>query len=86
MSSYHEPLPLEQRVVSIGAIRDEVDSNPSLTDEEVEAIRNATDEQIADALRANWRSVEDLFYAAHDQLQVDVIQDLTLDYEEKQGL
>lgn len=85
MSSYHEPLPLEQRVVSIGAIRDEVHSNPRLTETQVKAIENATDDQIADALRANWRSVEDLFYAAHDQLQVDVIQDLALDYEKKWG-
>lgn len=85
MSSYEESRPVEQRVVSIGAIRDEIHFNPNLTEEEVEAIENATDDQIADALRANWRSVEDLFYSAHDQLQTDVVQDLAIDYRKKQG-
>lgn len=85
MSSYEESRPLEQRVVSIGAVRDEVVSNPSLTDEEVEAIRKATDDQIADALHANWRTVEDMFYAAHDTLQADTIRTLTEEYQEGQG-
>ena len=86
MSSYQEPLPLEQRVVSIGAIRDEVYSNPHLTESQVKAIENATDGQIADALRANWRSVEDLFYSAHDLLQMHTIDDLTGAYEQEHGL
>lgn len=85
MSSYQESRPLEQRVVSIGAIRDEVVSNPSLTDEEVEAIQKATDDQIADALHANWRTVEDMFYTAHDILQADTIRTLTEEYQEGQG-
>ena len=86
MSSYKENRSLEQRVVSIGAIRDEVEANPHLTESQVRAIEAATDDEIADSLRSNWRVAEDLFYAAHDQLQMAVVDDLTGRYEEKQGL
>lgn len=78
--------PIEQRVVSIGAIRDEVESNPSLTDAQVEAIKHSSNEDIADALAANWRSVEDLFFNAHDLLQMHTIDYLTGLYEERKGL
>lgn len=89
MSSYNEPLPLEQRVVPIGAIRQEIEDNPNLTEEEVEAIQHATNEQIAEALRANWHTVEDLFFQAHDTLQSMATAHLLIDFKndkkEKEG-
>lgn len=89
MSSYEESRPLEQRVVSIEAIRQEIEDNPNLTEEEVEAIENATDDQIADALRANWHTVEDLFFQAHDTLQSMATAHLLIDFKndkkEKEG-
>lgn len=82
----YENTPLEQKVVSIEAIRNEVGDNPGLTESQAAAIEHATDEDIADALRASWRSVEDLFFSAHDLLQIHTIDHLTGRYEEKQGL
>lgn len=82
----YENTPLEQRVVPIGAIRDEVEANPSLTESQVKAIEHATDEDIAEALSASWGSVEDLFYSAHDLLQIHTIDHLTGLYKEKKGL
>lgn len=83
MSSYEEPRTLEERLVSIGAIRDELDANPNLSEDEYKAIEHATDEQIREALAANWRTVEDLFYTAHDILQRDAIITLTELYLER---
>lgn len=85
MSSYQEPKTLEERVVSVGAIRDELESNPSLTEDEYAAIENATDEQIRNALAANWRTVEDMFYTVHDILQADTIRTLAEEYLDKKG-
>lgn len=83
----YENTPLEQKVVSIGAIRDEVEANPSLTESQAAAIEHATDEDIAEALRVNWKGlVEDLFFSAHDQLQMGAVDYLTGLYEERQGL
>lgn len=82
----YDDTPIEQRVVSIGAIREEVEANPSLTDTQVEAIKHSSNEDIEEALAANWRSVEDLFYHVHDILQERTVNYLTDLYEERKGL
>lgn len=69
--------PVEQRVVPIDGIRAEADDNPNLTETERAALSNATDTQIADALAAHWRGVEDLFFQVHDELQSDAVSALT---------
>ncbi|MDN5759107.1 MAG: hypothetical protein L0H59_11330 [Tomitella sp.] len=68
---------IEQRVVPIDGIRAEADDNPNLTKTERAALINATDTQIADALAANWRPIEDQFFAVHDELQAAAVSTLT---------
>lgn len=74
-------LPVEQRVVSIDGVRAESRENPALTDTEVAALEAATDAQIAAALAANWRQVEDEFFHVHDVLQSAAVRTVADEYE-----
>lgn len=62
-----------RRLVTIEAIRAESGDNPTLTDDQCDALEAATDQEILDAIDSAANAVEDRLYALHDEIQSDVV-------------
>lgn len=70
-------MPGIEDIVTVAAIRDEAQYVDAAT---AKVIREASDEQIADAIARTHRGHEDLFFALHDSMQSDAVAFLVDDF------
>lgn len=63
------PPELSLRVVTVESVRAEADEDPFLNESERAALRDASVEQISEAVRVAWTSVEERFFAVHDEIR-----------------